>query len=72
MINAGLLGLGWWGKLIIDTLKDNNEVKADLLYRRGGSYERLKEYSKADRDLQQSLIINPNELEKINISGVTR
>ncbi len=52
--------------VIIDTLKDNNEVKADLLYRRGGSYERLKEYSKADRDLQQSLIINPNDAYVLN------
>ena len=27
MINAGLLGLGWWGKLIIDTLEDSNKIR---------------------------------------------
>ena len=27
MINAGLLGLGWWGKLIIDTLKDSDQIR---------------------------------------------
>ena len=31
------------------------EIKSDLLYRRGGSYERLKDYSNADKDLLHSL-----------------
>ncbi len=52
--------------LIIDELKNDNEVKADLLYRRGGSYERLKEFANADKDLQQSLLINPNDAYVLN------
>ena len=52
--------------LIIDKLDDNNEVKADLLYRRGGSYERLKDFKSADKDLQKSLTINPNDAYVLN------
>ena len=32
-------------------------MKADLLYRRGGSYERIGEYQKADEDLLNALKI---------------
>tara|TARA_Y100000816_G_scaffold292084_1_gene285752 strand:+ start:552 stop:2231 length:1680 start_codon:yes stop_codon:yes gene_type:complete len=52
--------------LIIDELNNDNEVKADLLYRRGGCYERLKDFANADKDLQQSLIINPNDAYVLN------
>ncbi len=52
--------------LIIDKLKDDNEVKADLLYRRGGSYERMKDFKNADKDLQKSLTINPNDAYVLN------
>ena len=52
--------------LIIDSLDEDNEVKSDLLYRRGGSFERLKDYSSADRDLQHSLKINPNDAYTLN------
>ena len=52
--------------LIINKLEDDNEVKADLLYRRGGSYERLKNYKKADEDLLESLKINPNDAYVLN------
>ena len=41
-------------------------MKANLLYRRGGSFERLKDYSSADRDLQHSLKINPNDAYVLN------
>jgi len=34
---------------------------ADLLYRRGGSYERLKDYQKADKDLLLSLELSPDQ-----------
>ena len=37
---------------IISTLDDSSEIKSDLLYRRGGSYERLGNYQKADEDLK--------------------
>ena len=52
--------------LIINNLEDDNEVKADLLYRRGGSYERLKNYERADNDLQNSLAINPDDAYVLN------
>ncbi len=47
--------------LIINTTDDNSEIKSDLLYRRGGSYERISQYKNADNDLLQALKINPND-----------
>tara|TARA_B100000900_G_scaffold100982_1_gene83625 strand:- start:3383 stop:5068 length:1686 start_codon:yes stop_codon:yes gene_type:complete len=52
--------------LIIDKLDDDNKIKADLLYRRGGSYERLKDFENADINLQYSLKINPNDAYVLN------
>ncbi len=52
--------------LIINSLEDENEIKSDLLYRRGGSYERLKDYSKADKDLLYSLEIDSNDAYVLN------
>ena len=52
--------------IIIDTLDDESEIKSDLLYRRGGSYERINEYGKADKDLQYSLKINPDDAYVLN------
>ena len=52
--------------LIIDNLNDDSEVKADLLYRRGGSYERMGDYVNADKDLQKSLAIIPNDAYVLN------
>ena len=46
---------------ILNNLKDESIIKSDLLYRRGGSYERLGNYKKADEDLLKSLKINPDE-----------
>ena len=46
---------------IISLLSNNPEVKSDLLYRRGGSYERLGNYEKADEDLLNSLKINSDD-----------
>ena len=51
---------------IISSLKDNSEIKSDLLYRRGGSYERLGKYEKADEDLIGSLKINPDDAYVLN------
>ena len=51
---------------IISSLSDNLEMKADLLYRRGGSYERLGNYEKADKDLLNSLKINPDDAYVLN------
>jgi|TARA_Y100000389_G_C17455478_1_gene517845 hypothetical protein len=52
--------------IIIESLSKNTEVKSDLLYRRGGSYERLKDYSNADKDLLHSLEINPDDAYVLN------
>jgi tetratricopeptide (TPR) repeat protein len=51
---------------IISSIGDNSENKSDLLYRRGGSYERLGNYEKADVDLVNSLKINPNDAFVLN------
>ncbi len=52
--------------LIIDSLDENSELKSDLLYRRGGSYERIKDYKNADKDLLNSLRIKPNDAYVLN------
>merc|ERR1711965_115655 len=51
---------------IISSLDDNSEIKSDLLYRRGGSYERLGNFKKADGDLKYSLRINPDDAYVLN------
>ncbi len=51
---------------VIEDLNDNNIVKADILYRRGGSYERIGEYEKSDKDLLMSLNIEPNDAYVLN------
>ena len=52
--------------LIIDSLDKNSALKSDLLYRRGASYERLKNYENADKDLLDSLKIEPNNAYVLN------
>ncbi len=52
--------------LIIQELENDSEVKAELLYRRGGSYERLNNFVDADKDLKDSLLINPNDAYVLN------
>ena len=47
-------------------MDDDAEIKSDLLYRRGGSYERMGEYEKADKDLLYSLKINPDDAYVLN------
>ena len=59
------LAIKYYSK-IIDTLDDVSEIKSDLLYRRGGSYERIGEYKKADEDLLFALKINPNDAYILN------
>ena len=51
---------------IIDNLNVNLDMKADLLYRRGGSYERIGEYEKADQDLLNALKIRPEDAYILN------
>ena len=47
-------------------MNDDSKIKSDLLYRRGASYERLDNYSNADKDLLQSLEINPDDAYVLN------
>jgi tetratricopeptide (TPR) repeat protein len=51
---------------ILDALDDTDELKSDLLYRRGASYERLGNYKKADKDLLHALSINPDDAYVLN------
>ena len=51
---------------IIDTLNEDSEVKSDLLYRRGSSYERIKKFKNADKDLLNALKINPEDAYILN------
>ena len=51
---------------IILSLNNDSNIKSDLLYRRGGSYERLGNYKKSDEDLLHSLRINPNDAYVLN------
>tara|TARA_B100000575_G_C23126236_1_gene652532 strand:- start:890 stop:2575 length:1686 start_codon:yes stop_codon:yes gene_type:complete len=52
--------------ILIDSLNDFSEIKSDLLYRRGGSYERIGKYELADRDLLKALSISPNDAYILN------
>ncbi len=50
-------------------LENNNyspEIKSDILYRRGASYERIGEYEKADKDFFASLKIDPDDAFVLN------
>ncbi len=51
---------------VIDNLDDDSNLKSDILYRRGGSHERNGDYINADKDLLQSLSINPNDAYVLN------
>ena len=51
---------------IINILDDASEMKSDLLYRRGGSYERIGKYKKADEDLLHALKIDPDDAYILN------
>ena len=52
--------------ILIENLNDTAEIKSDLLYRRGGSYERKGDYVNADKDLMDSLSINPDNAYVLN------
>ena len=51
---------------IIEMIDDNSEIKSDVLYRRGASYERIGKYKEADQDLFHSLEINPDDAYVLN------
>ncbi len=51
---------------IISKLDDDSLIKSDLLFRRGGSYERLGKFEQSDKDFFHSLDINPNNAHVLN------
>ena len=51
---------------IMSTTDKSSLNYADLLYRRGGSYERINEYKKSDRDLLSALDLIPNNSYVLN------
>jgi len=51
---------------VIKIVDQDLEIKADVLYRRGGSYERLGKYDQADKDMLQSLEIDPDNAYVLN------
>jgi len=47
--------------IVLSRLDNNSSIYADVLYRRGGSFERIGQYDKSDFDLLQSLEIVPGD-----------
>jgi len=54
---------------IILTLDENSEIKSELLYRRGSSFERLKNFKKSDEDLLSAMTAKPNDAYVLNYLG---
>jgi len=51
---------------IISMLDEDTVIKSELLYRRGSSYERLKNYKRSDEDFINSLNIDPDNAYVLN------
>ena len=51
---------------IINKIENDSKIKSDLLYRRGGSYERIGNYEQADKDMLNSLQIDPEDAYVLN------
>ena len=51
---------------LINTFDDVSIMKSDLLYRRGGSYERIGKYENADKDLLHALELDPEDAYVLN------
>ena len=59
------LAIDYYSRLIT-SLEDTSVIKSDILYRRGGSYERLGNYEKSDEDLLHALRIRPDDAYVLN------
>ena len=55
--------------LLLEKLNNNSEEYADVLYKRGSSYERLGDDEKSDKDLLKSLSIKPDDPYVLNYLG---
>ena len=51
---------------VLSKINLDSDSYAEILFRRGGSYERLKKFKKSDEDLLKSLEINPNDAYVLN------
>ena len=51
---------------VLSKINLDSDSYAEILFRRGGSYERLKKFKKSDEDLLKSLKINPNDAYALN------
>ncbi len=47
--------------IVLSKLDKNSSIYADVLYRRGGSFERIGQYDKSDDDLLKSLDLMPGD-----------
>ena len=52
--------------IVLSKIDKNSSTFADVLYRRGGSFERMGNYDKADIDLLKSLEIRPDDPYSLN------
>ena len=52
--------------IVLSKIDNNSSTFADVLYRRGGSFERMGNYEKADIDLLKSLEIRPDDPYSLN------
>ena len=59
------IAINYYNELLTKINMNSNNY-AEILFRRGGSYERLKKFNKSDEDLLQSLEINPDDAYVLN------
>ena len=59
------IAINYYNELLTKINMNSNNY-AEILFRRGGSYERLKKFNKSDEDLLKSLEINPDEAYVLN------
>ncbi len=52
--------------IVLSKIDKSSFIYADILYRRGGSFERMEDYKKADIDLLNSLKIRPDDAYSLN------
>ena len=51
---------------VLSKIDNNSIIFADILYRRGGAFERIGNYEKSDNDLLKSLEIRPDDPHSLN------
>ena len=54
---------------VLKKINKNSAAYADVLYKRGSSYERLGDNESSDKDLLKSLSIKPNDPYVLNYLG---